>query len=57
MSEKLELKEKLAAIDVGARDLWDEVSDEERKRIKGEFFIINRYISHTQRLCVVCVDY
>ena len=45
MSEKLELKEKLAAIDVGARDLWDEVSDEERKRIKGEFFIINRYIS------------
>ena len=45
MSEKLELKEKLAAIDVGARDLWDEVSDEERKRIKGEFFILNRYIS------------
>jgi hypothetical protein len=48
MSEKLELKEKLAAIDVGARDLWDEVSDEERKRIKGEFFIINRYISNVK---------
>ena len=45
MSEKLELKEKLAAIDLGARSLWDDVNEDERKRIKGEFFILNRYIS------------
>ncbi len=45
MSEKIELKEKLAAIDLGARTLWDDVSDDERKRIKQEFFILNRYVS------------
>jgi hypothetical protein len=45
VSEKLELKEKLAAIDLGARSLWDDVNEDERKRIKGEFFILNRYIS------------
>ena len=45
MAQKLELKEKLAAVDVGARSLWDEVDDDERKRIKQEFFILNRYIS------------
>ena len=45
MSEKLELKEKLAAIDLGAKSLWDDVNEDERKRIKGEFFILNRYIS------------
>lgn len=45
MSVKLELKEKLAAIDLGARSLWDDVNEDERKRIKGEFFILNRYIS------------
>ena len=45
MSEKLELKEKLAAIDLNSKSLWDDVDDDQRKTIKNEFFILNRYIS------------
>lgn len=45
MSEKLELKEKLAAIDLNSKSLWDDVDDDQRKIIKNEFFILNRYIS------------
>ncbi len=48
MPDKLELKEKLAAIDVNAKSLWDEVSDDDRKHIKQEFFILNRYISNVK---------
>ncbi len=45
MSEKIELKEKLAAVDICARDLWDEMDEEQQKSLKQEFFILNRYIS------------
>lgn len=45
MSDKLELKEKLAAIDLNSKSLWDDVDDDQRKIIKNEFFILNRYIS------------
>ena len=34
MSEKIELKDKLAAVDLGARSLWDEITDEQRKSLK-----------------------
>lgn len=48
MSEKIELKEKLAAVDIGARTLWDEMDTEQRKSLKQEFFILNRYVSNVK---------
>ncbi len=48
MSEKIELKEKLAAVDIGARTLWDEMDAEQRKSLKQEFFILNRYVSNVK---------
>lgn len=45
MSEKIELKEKLAAVDMGARDMWDEMDADQRKSLKQEYFILNRYVS------------
>ena len=46
MSEKIELKEKLAAVDMNFRTLWDEMDAEQRKALKNEYFILNRYISN-----------
>lgn len=48
MSEKIELKDKLAAVDLGARSLWDEITDDQRKSLKSELFILNRYISNVK---------
>ncbi len=48
MSEKIELKEKLAAVDMNFRTLWDEMDAEQRKALKNEYFILNRYISNVQ---------
>ena len=31
MSDKIELKEKLAAVDLGARDFWAELTDDQKK--------------------------
>ena len=45
MNNKIELKEKLAAVDINAKSLWDEISEEQQKTLKQEFFILNRYIS------------
>lgn len=45
---KIELKEKLAAVDLGAKDLWDELDDDNRKALKSELFILNRYISNVK---------
>jgi hypothetical protein len=45
MSDKVELKEKLAAVDLGARELWDELDDANKKALKSELFILNRYVS------------
>ena len=41
--EKLPLKDILAAIDMGGKSVWDELSDEERKQIS--FWLLNRYVS------------
>jgi hypothetical protein len=46
MSDKIELKEKLAAVDLGARDMWDAMDADQQKALKSEFFILNRYISN-----------
>ncbi len=45
MSEKIELKEKIQAVDQNVRELWDAMDDEQRKALAKEFFILNRYIS------------
>ena len=43
MSEKLELKDILGALDLGAREVWDELSEEQKKSVA--FFLLNRYMS------------
>lgn len=48
MSEKIELKEKLTAVDQNVRELWDAMDAEQQKSLKQEFFILNRYISNVQ---------
>lgn len=45
---KIELKEKIAAVDIGAKQLWDELDDDNKKSLKNEFFILNRYISNVK---------
>jgi hypothetical protein len=48
MSEKVELKEKLAAVDLAAKSMWDEMDDVQRKSLKSELFILNRYVSNVK---------
>lgn len=48
MSEKIELKEKLAAVDMKFTQLWDDMDEEQRKALKNEFYILNRYISNVK---------
>lgn len=48
MSEKIELKEKLAAVDQNIRELWDAMDADQQKALKNEFFILNRYVSNVQ---------
>jgi hypothetical protein len=48
MSEKIELKEKLTAIDQNIRELWDAMDSDQQKALKNEFFILNRYVSNVQ---------
>jgi hypothetical protein len=43
MADKLPIKDILAAIDMGAMSVWDELSDEERKQVS--FWLLNRYVS------------
>ena len=46
MSEKIELKDKLAAVDLGAKSLWNELDADQQKSLKSELFILNRYVSN-----------
>lgn len=45
MSEKIELKEKLAAVDQNIRELWDAMDPDQQKALKNEYYILNRYVS------------
>jgi hypothetical protein len=45
MSDKIELKEKLAFVDMNLRSAWDEMTADQQKSLKSEFYILNRYIS------------
>lgn len=46
MADKLPLKDILAAIDMGALSVWDELSDDEKKQVS--FYLLNRYVSVVQ---------
>lgn len=48
MTEKVELKEKLQAVDQNIRELWDAMDADNQKALKNEFFILNRYVSNVQ---------
>ena len=48
MSEKLSLNEKIKAVDLNMRELWDALDPEQQKTLKGELFILNRYISNVK---------
>lgn len=48
MSEKIPIKDILAAVDMGYTGLWDELDDEQRKALKSEFYILNRYVSNVK---------
>lgn len=43
MTKKITIKEETAAIDVGAKDLWDTLSEDERKQIS--LYLLIRYAS------------
>jgi len=43
MTDKLEIKDIMAAVDLGAKDLWDSLNLEQQKSVA--FFILNRYLS------------
>lgn len=38
-------KDMIPAVDLGVKELWDAVTDEGKKEIKGDFWTLNRYIS------------
>ena len=46
VQQKLPIKDILAAIDMGAKNVWDELDDQERKQVS--FWLLNRYISAVQ---------
>jgi hypothetical protein len=48
MTEKVELKEKIQAVDQNVRELWDAMTPEQQKSLKQEFYILNRYISNVK---------
>ncbi len=48
MAEKVALKDVLASVDSGYSGLWDEIDDDQRKALKSEFFILNRYVSNVK---------
>ena len=41
--QKLPIKDILAAIDMGAKTVWDELADDERKQVS--FWLLNRYVA------------
>jgi hypothetical protein len=45
---KVPLKEVIAAVDLGAKTLWDDLDDDQKKSLKGDLWILNRYISNVK---------
>lgn len=46
MSNEFKLKDVLAAVDLDGKEVWDELTDEQKKSVV--FFTLNRYISNVQ---------
>jgi hypothetical protein len=46
MSDKLPVKDILAAVDMNAKSVWKELTEEERKQVS--FWLLNRYLSAVQ---------
>ena len=44
--QRLPVKDILAAVDMNAKSVWDELSDDERKQVS--FWLLNRYVSAVQ---------
>ena len=43
IQKRLPIKDILAAVDMGAKSVWDELDNEERKQVS--FWLLNRYVS------------
>lgn len=41
-------KDMIPAVDMGMKELWDAVSEDGQKEIKGDFWNLNRYISNVK---------
>lgn len=48
MTNKIELKEKLAAVDMNCKSLWNDLDVDQQKSLKSEFFLLNRYVSNVK---------
>lgn len=46
MDDKLELKEILAAIDTNSKELWNDLSDNQRKELIKNFYTIDRFVTN-----------
>lgn len=46
MSNEFKLKDVLAAVDLDGKEVWDELTDDQKKSVV--FFTLNRYISNVQ---------
>jgi len=44
--QKLPIKDILAAVDMGAINVWNELTDDEKKQVS--FYLLNRYVSSVQ---------
>lgn len=49
MTDTIQLKEILAAVDSNAKDLWDDLDEAQQKTIKDHYFILNRYASNVSK--------
>ena len=48
MAKDVVRKEKIAFVDLNVRAAWDEMTAEQQKSLKSEYFILNRYISNVK---------
>jgi len=46
MTDKIPLKDILAAVDMGAKSVWKELSSDQKKQVG--FWLLNRYVSNVQ---------
>jgi DNA-binding MarR family transcriptional regulator len=48
MEDKVELTEKIQAVDENLRELWDAMDEANQKLLKSELYILNRFISNAE---------